>query len=67
VIGDTPWDAQAAAKAGLSMIGLMSGGWTEDELRRYGCIAVYRNPADLLAQYDRSPLGIRPGQNLAGR
>jgi HAD superfamily hydrolase (TIGR01509 family) len=67
VIGDTPWDAQAASKAGLSMIGFMCGGWPEDELQRYGCIAVYRDPADLLAQYERSPLGIKPGQSLAGR
>jgi phosphoglycolate phosphatase-like HAD superfamily hydrolase len=66
VIGDTPWDAQAASKAGLSMIGFMCGGRPEDELRRYGCIAVYRDPADLLAQYDRSSLGIKPGQRLAG-
>jgi HAD superfamily hydrolase (TIGR01509 family) len=66
VIGDTPWDAEAASKVGLRMIGLMCGGWAEDELRRYGCIAVYKDPADLLAQYDRSPLGIKPGQSLAG-
>jgi len=49
------------------MIGLMCGGWAEDELRRYGCIAVYKDPADLLAQYDRSPLSIKPRQSLAGR
>ena len=55
VIGDTPWDAEAASKAGIRIIGLLCGGWTEDELRRYGCFAVYRDPADLLAKYDRSP------------
>jgi HAD superfamily hydrolase (TIGR01549 family) len=57
VIGDTPWDAEAAAKAGLRIIGLTSGGWAEDDLRRHGCIAVYRDPADLLARYDESPFG----------
>ena len=67
VIGDTPWDAEAAAKVGLRMIGLLCGGWAEHELRRYGCFAVYKDPADLLAQYDRSPFGIKPGQSLAGR
>jgi HAD superfamily hydrolase (TIGR01509 family) len=57
VVGDTPWDAEAASKAGLRMIGLLCGGWTEDELRRCGCFAVYRDPADLLARYDHSPFG----------
>lgn len=56
VIGDTPYDAEAAAKAGLRAIGVLCGGWSEDALRRAGCIAVYRDPADLLAQYDASPL-----------
>ena len=56
VVGDTPYDAQAAARAGLRTIGMLCGGWPEDELRRAGCIAVYRDPADLLAQYATSPL-----------
>ncbi|SFG30235.1 HAD family hydrolase [Methylobacterium gossipiicola] len=56
VIGDTPYDAEAARKAGLRTIGLLSGGWTADELLRAGCIATYRDPADLLAAYDTSPL-----------
>ena len=39
VIGDTPWDAEAASKVGLRMIGLMCGGWEEDELRRSAATA----------------------------
>jgi hypothetical protein len=39
------------------MIGLTCGGWPEDELRRSGCIAVYKDRADLLAHYERSPFG----------
>jgi HAD superfamily hydrolase (TIGR01509 family) len=57
VVGDTPYDAQAAGKAGLATIGLLCGGFPEDELRAAGCIAIYRDPADLLARYDESPLG----------
>lgn len=57
VVGDTPYDAQAAAKAGLRTIGVLSGGFTEDELRAAGCIAVYRDPEDLLREFDRSLLG----------
>jgi len=55
-VGDTPYDAQAAGKIGLRTIGLLCGGWPERELREAGCIAIYRDPADLLHQYDRSPL-----------
>ena len=51
-----PYDAEAAGKAGLRTIGLLCGGFTEEGLRKAGCIAIYKDPADLLAQYDRSPL-----------
>ena len=57
VVGDTGYDAEAAAKANLRTIGVMSGGWSADDLRQAGCIAVYRDPADLLARYQTSPLG----------
>jgi len=55
-VGDTPYDAAAAAKAKVKSIGLLCGGWTQPQLRRAGCIAVYRDPADLLARYDDSPI-----------
>ncbi|MCO6419507.1 HAD family hydrolase [Siccirubricoccus sp. KC 17139] len=56
VVGDTPYDAEAAGKAGLRTIGLLCGGFPAAALREAGCIALYRDPADLLAQLDRSPL-----------
>ena len=56
VVGDTPYDVQAAKKAQLQTIGLRCGGFPEDELRAYGAIAIYNDPADLLASYERSPL-----------
>ena len=59
VVGDTPYDAEAAAKAGLRTVGLLCGGWSEDELKQAGCIAVYKDPADLLAHYAESPLAAR--------
>lgn len=55
-VGDTPYDAQAAGRAGLRTIGLLCGGWPEEDLRQAGCIEVYRDPADLLARYERSAL-----------
>jgi phosphoglycolate phosphatase-like HAD superfamily hydrolase len=55
-IGDTPYDAEAAGKAGIPTIGLLCGGFTEAELRRGGCVAVYPGPAALLACFGASPL-----------
>lgn len=56
VIGDTPYDVQAAKKAELRTIGLLCGGFSADELRAYGAVAIFRDPADLLESYERSPL-----------
>jgi len=56
VIGDTPYDAIGARKAKLKIIGVLSGGFSEDQLRKEGCIEIYRDPADLLARYDESAL-----------
>jgi HAD superfamily hydrolase (TIGR01509 family) len=55
-LGDTPYDAEAAGKAGLRTIGVMTGGWTRDELLAAGCIRVYESVAELLAGFDESPL-----------
>jgi HAD superfamily hydrolase (TIGR01509 family) len=56
VIGDSPYDAQAAGKTGLRTIGLLSGAFPEQSLRDAGCIAVYPGPAALLACLATSPL-----------
>jgi HAD superfamily hydrolase (TIGR01509 family) len=58
-VGDTPYDAEAAGKIGLRTIGVLSGGWTEHDLRQAGCIAVYRDVAHLLDHYDKSPIATR--------
>jgi phosphoglycolate phosphatase-like HAD superfamily hydrolase len=53
-VGDTPYDAEAAAKAGICTIGMLCGGWPKND--QGGCIAFYKHPADLLALYKSSPL-----------
>ncbi|MDQ2908242.1 MAG: HAD family hydrolase [Candidatus Eremiobacteraeota bacterium] len=53
MIGDTPYDCEAAQRIGLSAIALRCGGWNTPELR---CDATFDNPADLLAHYRNSPL-----------
>src|SRR5215213_2583790 len=47
LVGDTPYDAQAARKAGLATVGVLCGGFPEADLRAAGCVAVYRDPEDL--------------------
>ena len=54
VVGDTPYDAEAAGKAGLRTIGVLCGGFPEAELMAAGCVQIYKDPADLLARYDDS-------------
>jgi HAD superfamily hydrolase (TIGR01549 family) len=55
-VGDTRFDAESAAKAGIAAIGFLCGGTPEAQLREPGMIAIYRDPADLLQRYDTSPL-----------
>ena len=57
VIGDTPYDAEAAGKLHLKTIGVRAGGFPDDELLAAGAIVIYDDPADLLARYDESILG----------
>ncbi len=52
MIGDTPYDVEAALRAGIRIVALECGGWSRADLA--DAIAVYRDPADLLEQYDRS-------------
>jgi HAD superfamily hydrolase (TIGR01509 family) len=57
VVGDSIWDLLAAQRAGALGVGLLSGGYGQDELERAGAYRVYEDPADLLAHLDE--LGIR--------
>ena len=60
-VGDTPYDAEAATKAGIRPVGILCGGIAEKDLRAAGCIAIYRDPADVLARYDGGLLAARSG------
>lgn len=54
VVGDTPYDAEAARRGGMAVIGLLRGGFAENDLRAAGCAEIYRDPQDLLRNYGRS-------------
>jgi HAD superfamily hydrolase (TIGR01549 family) len=58
-VGDTPYDAQATAQISIACLGVLSGGWSRQDLRRAGCIGVFAGPADLLARFDDSPLASK--------
>lgn len=58
VVGDAVWDLLAARRAGMLSVGLLTGGYGEDELARAGAFRVYRDPAELDASLDE--LGIVP-------
>jgi HAD superfamily hydrolase (TIGR01509 family) len=66
VVGDTPYDAEAARKAGLKTVGVLCGGFPEEALRSAGCIAVYEGAEDLLRNYERSPLAGTGEENVLG-
>jgi HAD superfamily hydrolase (TIGR01509 family) len=55
-IADTPYDMEAARKAGLHAVGVLSGGFDAAELHRAGAENVFRDVADLLANYEGSLL-----------
>jgi HAD superfamily hydrolase (TIGR01509 family) len=53
-LGDTPYDAEAAGKAGVRTIGVTTGGWSRRDLLDAGCIEVYKDVAELLDRFDQS-------------
>lgn len=58
MLGDTPYDVEAAERAGVRTIALRCGGWWADDALG-GAAAIYDHPAELVHEYARSPLGSR--------
>ena len=56
MVGDTTWDVEAAARAGLETICVLTGGFGEGELMGAGALAVYESPGALLESLDSTPL-----------
>ncbi|MDG4824307.1 HAD family hydrolase [Asanoa sp. WMMD1127] len=55
-VGDSIWDVAACARLGVPCVALTCGGTSRGELAGAGAVAVYEDPADLLAHLDESPL-----------
>jgi HAD superfamily hydrolase (TIGR01509 family) len=65
MLGDTPYDVEAAARAGVDSVALLCGGWDYDALA--GAIAIYRDPADLLHHFTSSPFScVAPDPDRSG-
>ena len=57
MIGDTPWDVEAAKRAGVATIAVRTGGFAAEELREAGALAVYESVAELRDSLAETPLG----------
>jgi HAD superfamily hydrolase (TIGR01509 family) len=56
MVGDTPWDVEAARNAGVDTICVITGGFSQHELREAGAIAVYESVEELRRRLDETPL-----------
>lgn len=57
LLGDSVWDCRAAARAGIPVVGVLTGGFSERELRDAGALDVYESAAELLERIHDSPFG----------
>jgi len=55
-LGDSRWDIEAAANAGLDSVCVITGGWSEQELLDHGAAAVFESLAELRVELDETPL-----------
>ena len=60
VVGDAVWDLLAARRAGMLSVGLLTGGYGEDELRAAGAFRVYRDAEELLESLDELGIALAP-------
>jgi HAD superfamily hydrolase (TIGR01549 family) len=56
MLGDSTWDCEAARRCGVPTVGLLTGGFSEQELRQASAVAVYESISDLIAHLDETPL-----------
>ncbi len=55
MLGDTPWDVEAASKAGLTTVCVMTGGFSKQELADAGAVAVFKSIEELRGRLDETP------------
>jgi HAD superfamily hydrolase (TIGR01509 family) len=57
MVGDTRWDIEAAAKAGVETVCVLTGGWSRQELLDAGAVVVFESVDELRERIDETPLG----------
>jgi HAD superfamily hydrolase (TIGR01549 family) len=57
MVGDSTWDAEAAARAGLETVAVLTGGFSEAELREAGAGTVFQSIPDLRERLHETPFG----------
>jgi phosphoglycolate phosphatase-like HAD superfamily hydrolase len=57
MLGDSVWDCEAAKRAGIETVAVMTGGFSEDELRDAGAVAVFESLQDLRKKFADTPFG----------
>jgi HAD superfamily hydrolase (TIGR01509 family) len=57
MLGDTPWDVKAAKGAGVETVALLTGGFSDEEVRDAGAVAVFESVAELRAKLGETPFG----------
>jgi phosphoglycolate phosphatase-like HAD superfamily hydrolase len=56
MVGDSTWDCEAAKRAGLATVGVLTGGFSDEELQEAGAACVFERIEDLLGKLDETPL-----------
>jgi HAD superfamily hydrolase (TIGR01509 family) len=57
MVGDSTWDCEAAKRAGIETVAVLTGGFSEAELEDAGAVAVYQSIDELRRSIDQTPLG----------
>jgi HAD superfamily hydrolase (TIGR01509 family) len=56
MVGDSPWDVEAARRAGVGTLAVMTGGFSEQELREAGAVEVFESVGELCERLGETPL-----------
>jgi HAD superfamily hydrolase (TIGR01549 family) len=64
MVGDTTWDCEAAGRAGIQTVAVLTGGFSEAELREAGAVAVFGSIEELRARVRKTPLDGEAAREL---
>jgi len=59
LVGDSTWDCEAARRAEVQCLAVLTGGFSDEELREAGAAAVFDSVEQLLSRVDETPFGVQ--------